>query len=449
LNSVTAAVRERPLDLPSSAETLFGRLRDRSSHAVWFDGRGGFGQSWICGTMLALVCRPWSGPATPQEQLAALDRRIAERRTRGGTRRTGVVLLLGYEALDGTTSSPAALALPPVPTVVVIEVDRSLAELDDGRFLLTDRTPRDGAPHAEPQLEALCSGGPEPHHAPVSAVGPATTSLPRERYLQAVRRLKRHIAAGDVYQANLCQRFEVPVRGDSWEGYRRLAGRTPAPRSAYVETPALAVASVSPETFLRVEPPDRIETRPIKGTRARNVDPVRDRAAAAELLASEKDRAELLMIVDLERNDLGRICRTGSVEVGRPYELESYPSVHHLVARVRGRLRPEVPVSEMLRATFPGGSISGAPKIRARQLLAGIEPVPRGPFTGSLFWFGDDGSTDSSILIRTVVFAGGRASIGAGGGIVADSDPEDEWHESNLKARPATRALGFDPTDAR
>jgi anthranilate synthase component 1 len=151
------------------------------------------------------------------------------------------------------------------------------------------------------------------------------------------------------------------------------------------------------------------------------------------------------MIVDLERNDLGRICRPGSVEVPELAVLHSFPAVHHLVARVRGRIRDGVSWTEMVRAIFPGGSITGAPKKSAIERLRRVEPVARGPFTGSLFWCGDDGSVDSSILIRTAVFAGERVSIGAGGGIVADSEPEAEWAESNHKARALTRALGFDP----
>jgi para-aminobenzoate synthetase component 1 len=211
-----------------------------------------------------------------------------------------------------------------------------------------------------------------------------------------------------------------------------------------VETPDFALASVSPEIFLRTRSPDQIETWPIKGTRARGLSRAEDLRAQGELLASSKDRAELLMIVDLERNDLGRVCSTGSVRVRQLAELRSFAEVHHLVACVEGSLRPGVGIDDLLRATFPGGSISGAPKISARQILSEIEPVERGFFTGSLCWFGDDGSMDSSILIRSVVFAGGRVSIGAGGGIVADSDPELEWLESMHKARAPAATLGLD-----
>jgi anthranilate/para-aminobenzoate synthase component I len=206
---------------------------------------------------------------------------------------------------------------------------------------------------------------------------------------------------------------------------------------------------VSPETFLRAGADGEVRTVPIKGTRPRRASPAADAGAARELLESAKDRAELVMIVDLERNDLGRVCRTGSVRVEALGELRSFATLHHLVGRVAGRLRPEVGLGALLRACFPGGSISGAPKRRAMEILRALEPVERNFFTGSLVWFGDDGSLDSSILIRTLVLRDGWALLGAGGGVVAESDPEAEWSESNHKAAPLAAALGFDPREAR
>jgi anthranilate/para-aminobenzoate synthase component I len=279
--------------------------------------------------------------------------------------------------------------------------------------------------------------------------GRVSSSLSPERYLRAVQRIKRHIECGDIYQANLCQHFTAPYRGDECRLFEDLSRSMPAPRSAFIRTPEYCIASVSPEIFLRGGPDDRIETWPIKGTRSRESDPAADDAAARELLASPKDRAELLMIVDLERNDLGRVCRVGSISVRHLASLRRFAAVHHLVACVEGRLRADASVSDILRATFPGGSISGAPKIRARQILREVEGSRRGFFTGALCWIGDDGTFDSSILIRTLVFAGGQVHLGAGGGIVADSDPEGEWHESNLKARAPAAALGFSPEEAR
>jgi para-aminobenzoate synthetase component 1 len=205
--------------------------------------------------------------------------------------------------------------------------------------------------------------------------------------------------------------------------------------------------SASPETFLRVRD-GRVETYPIKGTRRRGATPEEDRAAARDLAGSEKDRAELAMIVDVERNDLARLCVPGSVRASEA-RIEELPTVHHLVATVEGRLRAAVGPSALLRAAFPGGSISGAPKLRALAVLRDIEPAARGFFTGSLLWFGDDGSVDSSILIRTATFDATEVTIGAGGGIVADSHPESEWEESNHKVRHLAAALGFEPEQAR
>jgi para-aminobenzoate synthetase component 1 len=215
-----------------------------------------------------------------------------------------------------------------------------------------------------------------------------------------------------------------------------------------VEVPGLALASASPEVFVDVDASGRIETRPIKGTRPRALTPADDERAAAALLASAKDRAELVMIVDVLRNDLGRVARIGSVEVLELSSLRSYAAVHHLVARVVAELRTGVTPAELLRSVFPGGSITGAPKQRAVELLREIEPCPRGFYTGCLFWFDDDGSMASSILIRSAIVTGGFAQVGAGGGIVADSDPEAEWSEANAKARALTRALGFEPEEA-
>jgi para-aminobenzoate synthetase component 1 len=369
--------------------------------------------------------------------LAELERIVARRRATGGRAETGVAALLGYELFN-----PRAGTRPAAAPLVTLEVDRSLRFLGDDRALYSSVD--DEGPEAV--IERL---GREPERSvPISAVRAPDTSLPRDCYLKAVDRVQDHIGCGDIYQANLCQRFEVACAGDPLAGYEKMARATPAPRSAFLETPELALASLSPEIFLTGDPRGRVATYPIKGTRARGATAEADRQAAQALLDSEKDRAELLMIVDLERNDLSRVCRAGSVVVPELVELHSYPAVHHLVARVEGELREGVGLAEMLRATFPGGSISGAPKIRAMEILRELEPAARDTFTGSLIWFGDDGSLDSSILIRSWLFAGSRGYLGAGGGIVADSEPEAEWRESNHKARALAQAVGFDPEEA-
>ncbi|WP_137389377.1 aminodeoxychorismate synthase component I [Rhodoligotrophos defluvii] len=268
--------------------------------------------------------------------------------------------------------------------------------------------------------------------------------LPREDYLQRIARVKDYILAGDIYQANFTQRFMAPLPSGlaPFDLYRRLRERSRAPFSVYLNIdPDTALLSVSPERFLKLDGFGHIETRPIKGTRPRGRDATEDEALARELIASEKDRAENLMIVDLMRNDLSRVCLPGSVKVPTLFGLESFPAVHHLVSVVEGRLRPEHDAIDLLRAAFPGGSITGAPKIRAMEIIAELEVAPRGPYCGSAFWLGFSGNMDSSILIRSPVVADSQVIIQAGGGIVADSDPEEEYEESLVKARAMIEAV--------
>jgi para-aminobenzoate synthetase component 1 len=410
------------------------------------DGRGPVGADWggplvAVAPRVVLRHRAADGGGDPLVALQELaDRRGAE----GGGAGTGLVALLGYEL--GDRRPDPARDDDGLPEMLVLAVDASV------------RYPPNEAPRfecrsqeAEALLDAALERAGEPSSSTTTEVPrvSASTSLPREQYLRAVGAVQEHIRKGDCYQANLTQRFAAPFEGDPLALYRRLVSEGPAPRSAFVDFGDGALVSASPETFLRADPDGRVETLPIKGTRPRGADDETDRRRAEELRASEKDRAELLMIVDLERNDLGRVCRPGSVRVeGDLIGLESYPAVHHLVTRVAGRLRPEVGLSDLLGATFPGGSITGAPKLRVIEILRQLEPVRRNFYTGSLLWIGDDGTIESSILIRSIVTRGRRAWLGAGGGVVADSDPEQEWLESNHKARPLARALGFEPEEA-
>jgi para-aminobenzoate synthetase component 1 len=260
-------------------------------------------------------------------------------------------------------------------------------------------------------------------------------------YRAAVARLIELIAAGEIYQANLSQRFETPLRAKPWALYRALRDACPAPYAAFMRCGDLEILSASPERFL-LRRGDRIETRPIKGTRPRGRTSGEDRRLAEELLRSEKDRAELVMIVDVERNDLGRVCRTGSVEVPELARLESYANVHHLVATVRGRLKAGVGPVELLEATFPGGSITGAPKIRAMEILDGIEPTRRGPYTGAAGYIDVSGDLDLQIAIRTAYSLRGRAWFQVGGGIVSDSDPQAEYEETLAKGKALAAVLG-------
>ncbi|MGQ9557298.1 MAG: aminodeoxychorismate synthase component I [Desulfurispora sp.] len=266
--------------------------------------------------------------------------------------------------------------------------------------------------------------------------------LSREQYVQAVQKIKDYIAAGDVFIVNMTQRFALPQVVPSWQLYRRLRRINPAPMAAYINFPGLEVVCSSPERFLQVRD-GRVETRPIKGTRPRGRSPEEDAYWRRELWQSEKDRAELVMIVDLERNDLGRVCRPGSVQVAELYRLEEYATVFHLVSIVRGELEQGRDLVDLLRATFPGGSVTGAPKIRAMEIIEELEPVRRGLYCGSIGYFSFDGQADLNIVIRTLVYQGGQIIFNTGGGVTIDSDPLAEYLETHDKARALLRALGL------
>jgi para-aminobenzoate synthetase component 1 len=262
----------------------------------------------------------------------------------------------------------------------------------------------------------------------------------RSSYLAVIRRAIEYVHAGDCFQVNIAQRLLHSANLPPMELYRRLRERNPAPFAGYFDLGEFTIASASPERFLYVRSGE-VETRPIKGTRPRGATPAEDRARIAELLASAKDRAENVMIVDLMRNDLGRVCRYGSVHVPSVCRLESYRTVHHLVSEVHGVLRPDLGPVDLLRAAFPGGSVTGAPKIRAMEIIAELEPTARGPYCGSLGYIGFDGSMDTSILIRTFTIGRGWIQFPVGGGIVAESDPEREYEETWHKAEGLLRAL--------
>ena len=270
----------------------------------------------------------------------------------------------------------------------------------------------------------------------------ATSNFTHDAYLRAVDRALKHIAEGNIYQVNLSQRFWVEPAPPPAALYRRLRATAPAPFLAYTGLPeGGGIASSSPERFFSIRG-SRIETWPIKGTRPRGRSPEEDVALAEALRASEKDRAENLMIVDLERNDLGRICETGSVGVPALWEVETHSNVHHLVSRVTGRLREDVGSIDILRAMFPGGSITGAPKIRAIGVIDELEPVKRGIYTGAVGYWDASGDCDWNIAIRTITVGRGAASFHVGGGIIADSTPEGDYEETIVKARGMMRALG-------
>ncbi|PYY67601.1 aminodeoxychorismate synthase, component I, partial [Pseudomonas jessenii] len=270
---------------------------------------------------------------------------------------------------------------------------------------------------------------------PFKLLTPMTADLSADEYQQAIERIQQYIQAGDCYQVNFAQRFRAPCQGDSWAAYCALRAACPTPFSGFQSLPdGNAVLSLSPERFVKVSQ-GHVETRPIKGTRPRGLTPGQDAANAAELLASPKDRAENLMIVDLLRNDLGRTCRTGSVRVPELFSLESYPNVHHLVSSVTGELADDRDALDLIAGSFPGGSITGAPKIRAMQIIDELEPTRRGLYCGSLVYLDVRGEMDSSIAIRSLLVKDGQVCCWGGGGIVADSEWQAEYQESITKVK--------------
>jgi len=309
------------------------------------------------------------------------------------------------------------------------------------------------------------AGGPAPGAPGLDAARPAreaSCNFTREGYLRAVARAREYIAAGDIFQVNLSRRFTVPLEQNApgpdlrpASLYRRLRRANPAPYAAYVGLGAgRAVLSSSPELFLDLAA-GRVVTRPIKGTRPRRAGEAEssdfNRRERDNLLRSEKDKAELVMITDLERNDLGRVCDYGSVRVTNPRAVEAYEAVYHTVATVEGRLHEGLDVVDLLRATFPGGSITGAPKVRAMQIIAEIEPTRRSVYTGAVGYLAPPSGAEPAgrcvlnIAIRTLLVAGQAVHLQAGGGIVADSDPAAEFDETSDKARAMLAALGLAP----
>lgn len=261
-----------------------------------------------------------------------------------------------------------------------------------------------------------------------------------EDYIKTVNKIKDYIKSGDVYQVNMTQRYECDLEITPFELYKKLRGINPAPFASYIDIGEVQIVSSSPERFIRIK--NRIiETRPIKGTRPRGKTPEEDVKNREELLSSEKDKAELLMIVDLERNDLGRVSQTGTVKVTELFCLEEYATVYHLVSTVVGKLKDGYDVIDCIKATFPGGSITGAPKIRSMEIIDELEPTQRNIYTGSIGYIGFNGNTDLNIVIRTIVCKNAKAYFQVGGGIVWDSDAELEYEETLHKAKALIRAL--------
>lgn len=430
-----ARVLVRKLGVLPDAGSLLARLHPLG--AVLFDSGGGgrFGRT----SMLAL---PWRSPwcwslgdakdpfAHLAQELAAAPRVDACGLPLPG----GFVVLLSYELRRILEVLPARHArITRLPDMMIME-SRVVLQRDEatGEGLLCcvdDGTSAAALRSAEAAvLRALDT---------VSGEGAFVPRGPRRdpdraAHLRRVAAAREHIRAGDIYQANLAQVWRWPRPADTVACYRALRRANPPTFGAYLEAGGEALLSLSPERFLRTDG-DVVSTRPIKGTAPRGASAAADERSVLELSRSVKDRAELAMIVDILRNDLSRVCRAGSVEVSSPMEVERHPSVHHLVAEICGRLRPGETLCSLLRATLPGGSITGAPRIRAMEIIDALEDSARGPYCGSLGWIGYDGASDWNILIRTAFTAGDELVLHAGGGIVLDSDPELEERETRHK----------------
>ena len=291
-------------------------------------------------------------------------------------------------------------------------------------------------PRTEARWNSLCelfTGTDAPVAGTFRVTSAVVSNLSEAAYAHAFAQVKQYIQAGDCYQVNLAQRFCATAEGDAWVAYRQLRSNSPAPFAAYLNTPAAQILSASPERFLQVSG-RAVITRPIKGTRPRGASPEQDQAYAEELQHSLKDRAENLMIVDLLRNDIGKDCAAGTVQVKGLFELESFAHVHHLVSTVTGTLAPGRDAIDLLRDCFPGGSVTGAPKLRAMEIIEELEPHRRGVYCGAIAYLAFNGNMDSNIAIRTAIYADGNIRFWAGGGIVADSVMEKEYRETWDKA---------------
>jgi len=273
----------------------------------------------------------------------------------------------------------------------------------------------------------------EPVHTDFKVLGPVTANMDKQAYSIAFNKIKRYLKEGDCYQVNLAQRFVAPCDGDPWVAYQALRKLNAAPFSCYLTTPDVQILSSSPERFLKLTN-GVVETKPIKGTRPRGLNDAEDQQYSLNLQHSKKDRAENLMIVDLLRNDISKTCKSGSVKVPVLFDVESYATVHHLVSTVTGELAADKQALDLLRSCFPGGSITGAPKIRSMEIIEELEPQRRGVYCGAIGYIGFDGNMDTNIAIRTLVHSAGTIRFWAGGGIVNDSVMEEEYQECFDKA---------------
>ena len=442
--------------------------------AFWLDGGGSRAWSgrtsfvgWLHEDDVSLTWSAYDGVVREHRIGAQTEvgsdvlKELSARQVAGSGGAGGWVGWLGY---PGRRDLPAQVATAAaVPDACWMRMDRWVAfdhESQVARPGASDGDPtgawrREAAALLEETRAAPPVGVPPQINVPVETLG-------ADAYAAAFARVQHALKQGNSYEVNLTYRTTVTSRAHPLDTYRRLRRLNPAPYAAYLAHEGASVLSSSPERYALVDfatagpypgteiresryPDRRIETRPIKGTTPRHADPGDDARAARLLQEDPKFRGESLMIVDLLRNDLARVCEVGSVQVTDLMHVETYPSVHQLINTIEGRLRPDVSTYDALAAMFPGGSMTGAPKLRTMQLIADIEATPRGVYSGALGWIGDDGRADLGIVIRTLVHADGRYELGTGGGITVRSRVEDEYAEARWKAENLLRALGASP----
>jgi len=463
---------------------MFAQLFASSPHAFWLDAGPEADMGWsLLGSLgpegvLALgdpavgeveLYRPGTGerfrmtgsvlelldrgiPAAPAAAPACEAPPAGERAGHEAPFRLGWAGWIGYET--GAAALGVPIAAGSGPDSALLYADRLVAFDHERRVILLSALTAPEAPteaqeewllHARSVLSALPEPGAgdapaDPSDAPAGA--PVRLRHDREDYLRLIEQCRERIRRGDAYQLCLTNRFETTATEDPLAVYRRLRQESPTPRGGFLRAGAVSVLSSSPESFLSVTPGGRVRTRPIKGTRRRGSTEDEDRRLRRELAEDAKERAENVMIVDLMRNDLSRVAVLGSVEVEELFAVEAYRTVFQLVSTVGAQLAADVTRGDVVRATFPGGSMTGAPKESAMRILHGLEGAPRGPYAGAFGFLSRDGAMELSMTIRSIVLRDGVAVVGAGGGITALSDPAFEFEESLIKAAPLLAALG-------
>jgi para-aminobenzoate synthetase component I len=453
-----------PVPLVGSPQDIYARLGARDGTVLLESSKampGLSGWSWVAGPALATLSTRGAETslrealggelierwADPFEAIQAVLARIAvpaAQRPAGLGFAGGLIGYLGYDLARFVERLPSLAADDPaLPTMRLHLCDHLLAfdhAHSQWHFCTLPTAFADAAARTRTWAATLAQAQQAAPTGTGFRAGAMVSRTPADTYLAQVQQVLDFIAAGDIFQANLSHRLEGPFEGDAFALYRALTVHNPAPFSAYLPGRDFAIASVSPERFLKLEGGE-VTARPIKGTLPRDADPQRDARQREALQSSVKDRAENLMIVDLMRNDLGRVAQVGSVRVDALFEAEAHPSVWQLVSTVRARLRPEATVADLLRACWPPGSMTGAPKVRAMEIIESLEPVRRGPYAGAIGYFDAGGAMDLSVVIRTAVVHRQRVMVQLGGAVVADSDPHQELAETEAKGRLLLKAL--------